>query len=123
MIFKKYDIKKMVKDIKNAIKKYEQLHGIKSDKIKQTKITLPKIIYNNEEIDLEEKYKNAKTVMTQVGILLGVLYMQKKEGSDKPLIFFHTFEKPRVLLTTDNGKSIFIAEDGDVMVDETGIIA
>jgi len=123
MQFKPYSKSQMAKDIREAIKKYKKLHGRMADKIKTTKLTLPKIIKENEEIDLDKMYKDYKIVATQVGVALGVLYVQEKGNNDTPMVFFHAFEKPRVILTTDDGKSLFIAEDGCVMVDERGIVA
>jgi len=120
--FKSYGVEKLAKDIEKAIKKYEELHFTSVDKVKETKIRLPKIITKTgEEIDLEKKYRGSTIVMTQVGVLLGILYVQDKLGV--PRVFFHVFEKPRVMLTSDDGKSIFIAEDGKEMVTDRGVVA
>lgn len=119
-VFAPYDSKSLQKDIEKALNKYRKMHNTKADKIKETKITLPTILYKGKKIDLDKKYKGATIVATQAGILGGLLYFQNKDGKDG--IYLHITDTPRVLLTSDNGKSMFICEDGKVMVNETGVI-
>lgn len=121
--FNVYTLEKLTEDIEKAIKKYEELHFASADKVKETRITLPKIItQEGEEIDLEKRYPNAMTVMTQVGICIGIIYIQEKFEENQPKYFIHVLKEPSVILTTDDGKSLFIGETGNVIVDETGIV-
>lgn len=120
MIFQPYNKDTLQKDIEKALKKYKKMHNTKPDKVKETKITLPTIIYKGKKVNLEKKYPGATIVATQAGVLGGILYFQEKNGKEG--IYLHIVEKPRILLTADDGKSLYICEDGKVMVDETGVI-
>lgn len=122
VVFVQYDKDKLKKDIKKALKRYEELHFTRPSQVRKAKIRLPKIITKDgKEVDLEKKFPGARLVMTQVGVVIGIVYAQEKNNG-KYGMFLHILRNPKPALTNDDGTSLYIAEDGGVMVDETGVV-
>ena len=108
--------------IQDAINQYEKMHSTKVDRLTQTKLVLPPAVTDKgEEIDLNEllNKKKAKIILVQGGIILGMLYVQNKNG--KNMYFWHTFTKPVVLARpVDTDEPVFILPQG-VKLDERGL--
>jgi hypothetical protein len=124
MVFSKYTEDKLLKDVKDSIKRYEQLHSSKSDALREGKIILPDILLGDgTRLDLNKfvRERGGRCIMVGAGQAIGTLYLQKKHGENKTL--FHVHKVPLDMVRpTNKANTFYFVERGEgIRLDARGL--
>jgi len=100
-VWKTLTPKEIEKRVQEAIEKYKKRTGKKEGFIFDGKLKLPRVILNNQEIDLDELYKDAETICELIGLVPYICYIDQKDGFKVKYIHFPEGEVYLVADTTD----------------------